>query len=413
MSRALYFFQGTHAVAAVTEHDRLCEYMIEQDSNTTERIVLGKVVRIVPALNAAFVNIGEERDGFLPLGESNVSGQKSLSPGQNVLVQVKKNAKANKGAFLTRDIAICGQYVILLPLNLAIHISSKIQTDDDRKRLSALGKNLTDGSFGLLFRTSSLNASDDQILSDLEILQAQWAEIQHYMERASAPFVGYQPRSIFQKVLDDYFPRGVEQIYVSPAFNACSLPESIPVMVVQQMHSQFEKDLCAAQSRYIWMKNGGALYIDEGEALTMIDVNTAKMTKGKKLDTLSVQMNLESIPEIVRQIRLRNLSGIILIDFIDMETDDQRKIVADAVKKALEDDRVKTVVYGFTNLGLLEMTRKRTANSLRESIMTVCSHCHGNGRIPTAQEVFYDSAHSDGDHTRRDGAAESVYPSGS
>lgn len=163
----------------------------------------------------------------------------------------------------------------------------------------------------------------------------------------------------------------------------------MPITVVDAIHPQYQRDLADAQSRFLWLKNGGSLLIDEGEACTMIDVNTAKLIKGKNTQETALRMNLEAIPELVRQIRLRNLSGIILIDFINMAEAHHRQQVLEAMEQALQADRVKTVVHGFTSLGLLEMTRKRTRNSLRASTTAVCAHCHGDGRIPIDQEVFH------------------------
>ena len=390
MSRVLYFLKKQALTAAVVERGKLCEYIVETEDAAAERIVLGKVVRIVPALKAAFVNIGQDRDGFLPLVEGTQSGGfPALTTGMDVLVQIKKDARAGKGAFLTRDISLCGQYVLYMPMDRHIGISARIKDGEARQRLTALGEELTGGAFGVVFRSAALDAPVSRMAAELEGLRQQWVDVEGSVVQHTAPSLVYQPRSLFQWVLDDYLPLGIDQIYASSGIAAGMESAGVPITVVDAMHPQYQRDLADAQSRFLWLKNGGSLLIDEGEACTMIDVNTAKLIKGKNTQETALRMNLEAIPELVRQIRLRNLSGIILIDFINMAEAHHRHQVKEAMEQALQADRVKTVVHGFTSLGLLEMTRKRTRNSLRASTTTVCAHCHGDGRIPIDQEVFH------------------------
>ena len=350
--RTLYLGAGERE-AALVEDGRLTEF-VRDGGVDTDALILGKVVRVVPGMDAAFVDIGQERNGFLPLKENSASFENAapLRSGDRVLVQVKREAHAEKGAFLTRDVALCGEYALLMPLNRYIGVSNKIADEKRRKALRALGEKLTGGSCGIVLRTSGADAEEEAIRADFDALLAAWEAVRKAAPTAHAPGVLYA-NTACRAMLRDLTPLGLDEI-VRDADEAA--------MAVWRAEAE------KALQRRVWLKSGATLVIDECEALTVIDVNTAKFTGRRALEDTALRTNLEACPEIVRQLRLRNIGGIVIIDFIDLETDKERAAVTAALTEALKADRLKTAVHGFTTLGLMEMTRKRARKPLREML---------------------------------------------
>ena len=355
---------------AVTEDGTLCEYLTDtEESGLSEAVWLGRVVRVMPSLSAAFVDIGQEKNGFLPFAESSKSFQQSpLRDGDRVLVQVKREARGEKGAYLTRDITFCGEYVIFMPFNRYIGVSSRVQAEAQRRSLRQLGERLSGGAFGLVLRSAALRAEEADIAAEISRLRASADAVRAAAPTAHAPSMVFRPRSLLEQLLDDYLPRGGCTLKTTDAAAAERLRGRCPVEVLPE-DAQLPPEIAAqrdkARQRRVWLRSGGNLVIDCCEACTVIDVNTAKSTAGSSR-TNQLGTNLEAAEEIARQLRLRNIGGIILIDMIDMEEERDRQRVLDALAEACAADRVKTVIHGFTHLGLVEMTRKRTARSLRE-----------------------------------------------
>lgn len=368
--RTLLVHQGEKPLIGIVEDNRLTEVFFPQESSAAEAVLLGRVERIVPGMKAAFVNIGQEKNGFLPLEEKN-TGLSYPKTGDAVIVQIRKEAQGVKGAFLTRDISLCGEMLLLAPQSRMIGVSSRITDEGKRKALKDIGKAIAQERFGLVMRTAAENAPEELLSEEAERLFEQWEQIRRAAPTAHVPSVLLKPRSTLEVVLDDYRPRGIDQIVTDdPAVEkqvagiapVQLIPENL--LTVYKVGQQLQK----AQERRVWLNSGGTLVIDPCEAMTVIDVNTARFTGKRELEDTVLRLNLEACEEIARQVRLRNLSGILIIDMIDMKSPEHRQMVLDALEKAFASDRVKTVIHGLTSLGLVEMTRKRSRPPLREML---------------------------------------------
>lgn len=380
--REIYIKAGSVRQLALVEDGRLCEYLLDSGDAATEAIYAGRVERVVSGMKAAFVDIGQEKNGFLPLEERSAS-LPMLQAGDMVLVQVKKEAQGSKGAFLTRDLTLCGETAILMPMNRYVGCSSRIEDEGTRKALIALGKDIARDSFGLIMRNAAETAAEETIRAEVKTLCGLWETISKAAPTAHVPSMLHSPRTLLDSLIDDYRHRGIDRFVTDDETLAGELSPIAPVtlagdrlMEIARLTHQRDKAL----QRHVWLDSGASLVIDPCEAMTVIDVNTAKFTGKKNLSETIVKTNLEACGEIARQVRLRNISGIILIDMIDMEEQEHRQRVLDALREAFAADRVKTVVHGFTSLGLIEMTRKRSRCPLREEWTRPCRACHGTGR---------------------------------
>jgi len=375
---------------AVEENNRLVEFyqQNETDDSLVNAIFLGKVDRVMKGLDAAFVKIGQPRSGFLPSKEMEsfehtVQGR-PVAAGAQVIVQVKKDAKGEKGAYLSRDIALPGQYVIFMPFNRHVGVSERVTQENERNELSAMGKRLTDGQFGIIMRNAAVCQSEPLLRRELQALQERWAELMQKAEHAKAPELLYREDSMLSLLVRDYAPRYGITITCNDRVNR--MPAAPVGLLWQQIDNDAMDALWAKQSidaqvrvalsRYVPLQSGGSLVIDEREALTTIDINSGSFTAR---DDAAYKLNLSACAEIAAQIRLRNLSGIILIDFVDMDDDAKRAEVSAALHNYLTRERQKTVIHGFTTLGILEMTRKRTGISLRDLLKEPCDVCGGTG----------------------------------
>ena len=383
--RTIYVKGGMQQEIAVCEDGKLVEYLLQREDNSTEAIYLGKVERVINGMKAAFVDIGQEKNGFLPLEEvSKTAILPKLQAGQRVLVQVKKEAQGTKGAFLTRDISLCGEYVLLMPMNRYIGVSSRIEDAQTREDMKQLGNEIAAGRFGLVMRASAPQAEENAIREEVSSLWERWETISMAAPVAHAPSMIHKPRTLLESVVEDYRSRGIERFVTDDKELAANLGAIAPVdvtgedlMEVSGMIKQRDKAL----QRHVWLQSGGSLVIDRCEAMTVIDVNTAKFTGKRDIEDTILRLNLEACGEIARQVRLRNASGIILIDMIDMRDEEHRRQVLTRLKECFAQDRIKTVIHGFTSLGLIEMTRKKSRQPLMDDWTEQCLHCHGAGRI--------------------------------
>lgn len=387
MTREIYVQRGAQRELAVVEDGRLVEYLRENpESSGAENVYLGRVERVVTGMNAAFVDIGQERNGFLPLEERSTAHSTRLQCGMRILVQVKKEAQGTKGAFLTRDITLCGQYALLMPCNRYIGVSSRVEDAQDKEALRTLGRDIAGEAFGLVMRHASLEAEESEIRAEIATMLEAWKQLESKAATAPAPSLIYQPRTLLHSLLDDYLPRGIQRVVTDDEalqIPGCEVSHEPPgVMARHGLTIQRDKAL----RRLVWLDGGGNLMIDPCEALTVIDVNTAKNTGKRALEQTVLLTNLEAAEEIARQVRLRNLSGIILIDMIDMQEEAHREAVLAALTEAFRADRVKTVIHGLTSLGLVEMTRKKTRRPLRDDWTHPCETCRGTGRVPMTEE---------------------------
>lgn len=380
---------GSPAEIAVVEDGRLVEYFSgEAEEDSADSILLGRVDRIVPGMGAAFVDIGEEKNGFLPIEERTQTGDfPKLQTGMRVPVQVKREATGTKGAMLTRDLSLCGETVLLMPLNRYVGVSARVKSEGARRRLKEAGEAIASGRFGLVMRHAAEAARPEDIAAEAEALYRRWEEIRALLAVAHAPSVVYRHRTILDVLLDDYLPRGGTRVLTDDPATAERLQGRCEVSLtdsVDKADLRAERD--KAFQRRVWLKSGGNLVIDQCEALTVIDVNTAKFTGQKQPEETIRRTNLEACREIARQARLRNLSGILLIDLIDMTDEKHREEVLAALNEAFAGDRIKTVVHGFTALNLVEMTRRRARRPLRERFAHPCPHCGGTGWVRDGKE---------------------------
>lgn len=367
--REIYIRRTEGLDIAVLEDNQVVEYMPGDVDTTAEAIYLGRVERIVPGMKAAFVNIGQEKNGFLPLTEKNVPDLPKLQVGMNILVQVRKDAQGVKGAFLSRDLNLCGEYIIISPMNHMAAVSSRIKSESKRKKLKELARTITEDNFGMIMRSAAINTSEEIIRSEVAGLQDVWNAIQTAAPTVHVPSVIYQPRSFLDQVLADYHTRGIDRICTNDSSLVSMLEKYASVTVVGDNLfdiARISTEVKRALERKVWLSCGGNLIFDPCEALTVVDVNTAKFTGKTELADTVLKTNLEACREIARQVRLRNLSGIIIVDMIDMLSREHYQAVLDELKKAFAADRIKTVVHGFTSLGLVELTRKRSRPPLRE-----------------------------------------------
>ena len=368
--REIYIRKNEQATEiAVMEDGHLVEYLPDDGESTSEAIYLGRVERIMPGMKAAFVNIGQEKAGFLPLEERAARELPKLQTGMSVLVQVRKEAQGVKGAFLSRDINLCGEYVLFSPMNQMCAVSSRITKERHRKALKELAREITGDAFGLIMRNASFEAPEQTIRTEVDELRTKWEGIRKAAATAHVPSLLHQSRTALELALAEYHPRGIDGIFTNDACLAEKLSAFASVTVMGDNLfdvARINTQLMKALDRRVWLKSGGNLVFDPCEAMTVIDVNTAKFTGKDRLADTVLQTNLEACQEIARQVQLRNISGIIIIDMIDMTSREHRHAVLAELNKAFANDRVKTVVHGFTSLGLVEMTRKRSRPPLRE-----------------------------------------------
>lgn len=371
---------GAQTETALLLNGRLLEYDLrdEDRQSLVGTLMLGRVERVLPDIKAAFVNIGRSLNGFLPIRESDsfhaLNGKAPLITDHEVIVQVKKDEKGGKGAFLTRDVALPGQYVLLMPMSRFVGVSKRIEDPQEHAAAKLLGKTIAGDRFGVIVRHAALTARKDAVRQEAEELYRRWQEAIAHVAQVKAPAVLMQEIPFHERLARDYGAR----YEVITASDEETNPETMEAL---WQGARIPKQLKEALSRKVFLPGGASLVIDEREALHTIDVNSGGNVNTSEGKSLALSQNLAAVPEIARQIRLRNLSGIILVDFIDMDTADEQAMVANALEEALSSDRTKVVLHGFTSLGLMELTRKRTAPSLREMLTEPCKHCAGTGCI--------------------------------
>ena len=404
---------------AVLEQGIPQELHIERSSSLgiVGNVYRGKVCRVLPGMQSAFVEIGLQRAAFLHVAdimECHVEGepqterliQDVLREGQSIIVQVIKEPIGTKGARLTTEISIAGRFLVFLPHQDHIGVSQRIEDETEREMLRnrLLGLLPEKRSGGFIIRTMSEAASDQELLADIEYLQKVWAKIQADSQLAGERSLVFYDLSLPRRILRDVVNDQTVSIRVDSKETYIQLKEFAELYVAKAVkplyHYQgerpifdfynIEKEIERALSRKVELKSGGYLIFDQTEALTTVDVNTGSFVSGKNLSDTIFKTNLEATQCIARQLRLRNLGGIIIIDFIDMDEDNQRETVLEELKKAVELDRARTSVNGFTSLGLVEMTRKRTRESLAHLLCEPCEVCQGRGEHKTAQSICYE-----------------------
>ncbi|MFA6310520.1 MAG: ribonuclease G [Sterolibacterium sp.] len=388
-------------------------------------IYLGRVVRVLPGMQSAFIDIGLERTAFLHVADiweerpGNVEGgpggggasatrpiEKILSEGQNLLVQVLKDPLGTKGARLTTQMSIAGRLLVLLPQERHIGISQRIEGEVEREKLRARIQGLLQAKEpgGFIARTMAERASDAELSSDIAYLRRIWGEIQNRATTARPPAQLHHDLTLAQRVLRDLMSPETTRVVIDSRENFQKLSsfshEYMPQVAALLEHYTGERPLFdlhgvedeiqKALARRVDLKSGGYLIIDQTEAMTTIDVNTGGFVGLRNFDDTIFKTNLEAAQTIARQLRLRNLGGIIIADFIDMENEEHKAAVLLELNKTLSRDHTRITVNGFTALGLVEMTRKRTRESLAHVLCELCPTCGGRGEVKTARTICYE-----------------------
>ncbi|VFR29351.1 Cytoplasmic axial filament protein CafA and Ribonuclease G [plant metagenome] len=381
-------------------------------------IHLGRVVRVLPGMQSAFVDIGLERAAFMHIADlrenrsERAQGtpptpiEKLLFEGQTLMVQVIKDPLGTKGARLSTQISMAGRMLVHLPHDPHIGISQKIDGDAERNRLRERLQALipAEEKGGFIVRTQAEGATDEELLADLEYLRKLWASVQASARSLPAPSVLHRDLSLAQRVLRDMVGPHTGKILVDSRTTTTAMVEwarlYTPSVAERIGHYSGERplfdtanvddEIARALSRRVDLKSGGYLIIDQTEALTTVDVNTGGFVGGRNFDDTIFKTNLEAAQAIARQLRLRNLGGIVILDFIDMEDHAHRDTVLAELRKALSHDRTRMTVNGFTQLGLVEMTRKRTRDSLAHQLCEPCPTCQARGTVRTARTVCYE-----------------------
>jgi ribonuclease G len=373
------------------------------------------VVRVLPGMQSAFIDIGLDRAAFLHVADiweaRNHSGnpipiERLLFDGQAIMVQVIKDPIGTKGARLSTQISIAGRMLVYLPQDPHIGISQRIENEAEREALREKVQKLVkpEEKGGFIIRTMAEDASDADLEMDIAYLRKTWASITDLAKREPAPNLLYQDLNLAQRVLRDFVNDETATIQIDSRENFVKLQEFgsvyTPSVMAKLVHYTgerplfdlygVEEEIQRALGRRVDLKSGGYLIIDQTEAMTTIDVNTGSYVTGRNFDDTIFKTNLEAAHAIVRQLRLRNLGGIIILDFIDMENAEHRNAVLTELNKALSRDRTKISVSGFSALGLVEMTRKRTRESLAHVLCEPCPACSGKGQVKTARTICYE-----------------------
>ncbi len=415
---------------ALMQHGAVQELHIERSNSRgiVGNIYLGKVVRVLPGMQSAFVEIGLERTAFLHVadiwgarGDSASGGDTGLRPierilneGQSLMVQVLKDPIGTKGARLTTQISIAGRLLVHLPQDRHIGISQRIEDEAERERLRsrihslvAAAEAQSQEGGGYIVRTVATDAGDDELAADIAYLRRIWREIQQRgkgVQAAQLPLLLHHDLTLAQRVLRDMVTHETEAVVVDSRENFQKL-SAFATEYVQQVATRLEHytgerplfdlhgiedEIERALARRVDLKSGGYLIIDQTEAMTTVDVNTGGFVGARSFDDTVFKTNLEAAQTIARQLRLRNLGGIIIADFIDMESEEHKTAVLAEFNRALARDHTRITVSGFTQLGLVEMTRKRTRESLAHVLCEACPTCGGRGEVKTAQTICYE-----------------------
>lgn len=410
---------------ALRENARLVAYTTERhrSSSVVGNLYKGRVTRVLPGMQAAFVDIGLGRDGFLYvreagavaedyneifLGEQAAFSPPSedqaiddlLRPGQEILVSVVKDGLGTKGARLSSYISLPGRYLVYLPTVPQVGVSRRIMAEEERVRLRAIIEGFEDPG-GWIVRTAGEGVDPARLEADRAELVALWQKIRETADRSRAPALVHRELSPLLRAVRDLFTEGVRECWIDDveAFQEMLefLEQRSPALVPRVKLFRRSADLMAAFGidtelekalrPKVWLKSGAYLVINQTEALVAIDVNTGRYVGSSNLEDTVLKINLEAIREIVRQLRLRDLGGIIVIDFIDMEDRDNRRTVYEALAEELRNDPARSQLLPMSDIGLVQLTRKRTRPSLDRTLSRECPYCHGTGRIKSLQTV--------------------------
>lgn len=403
---------------ALVESGKLVELHVEREERVVGSLYKAKVSNVLSGMDAAFVDIGLERNAFLYVADvlpemddevpaarreysRNVRIKDVLKPGQEVLVQVVKGPRGTKGARVSTRVSLPGRYLVLMPESDNIGVSRKIESDSERDRLKKIGENMRPQGYGIIIRTEAEGRNDAELRHDLDFLLRMWSQIQEKAAKIPAPGLVHQDLSLIYKMIRDVFGSDVNKMIIDSPIDYEKAVELIELISPKMRSRLFlydesepiferygiEQEIESLLRRKVWLKSGGHLTIDSTEALTAIDINTGKFVGSTSLSDTILKTNLDAVTEIARQLRLRDIGGIIVLDFIDMANPKDRQKVIAALEKELHRDRTRTKICHISPLGLIEMTRKRTGETLTEIVTEPCPYCQGRGIVESADTI--------------------------
>lgn len=421
---------------ALLEGGQVVELYIERKrgASLVGNIYKGKVLKILPGMQSAFVDIGLEKAAFLYVAdimtemdeyysafldsetdnldlysradppEKMLPIEELLQEGQEIPVQVSKDPIGTKGARVTSYITLPGRYLVLMPNVEHIGISRRIENEEMRSSLKAMAEEIKPKGFGLIVRTASEDATAEEMKKDLDFLILLWESIQKKKDRVSAPGILHNDLDLVFRSVRDFMGHDVERLIIDSheeyerlkEFAGSYFPKLHELIELydgrEPIFDAFgiELDISRALGRRVWLKSGGYIVIDQTEAMTVIDVNTGKFVGKESLEDTILKTNLEAVKEIAYQIRLRNLGGIIIIDFIDMEKLENREKFFSAFTEVMKKDRAKSTIYNLSELGIIQMTRKRVRESLGRVLCEQCPYCEGKGFVKSPRTVAYE-----------------------
>ncbi|KGG81099.1 ribonuclease G [Caloranaerobacter azorensis H53214] len=395
---------------AILENGDLVElYIEEENKRLLGNIYKGRVVNVLPGMEAAFVDIGLDKNAFLYVKDAissnflesedidfkDISIRDVVKPGQELLVQVVKEPIGTKGPRISTHITLPGKYVVLMPEIKQVGISRKIIDEEERDRLKKIVEENKPENMGIILRTASAGVEEDLIIKDIEFLVNLYQRIKRESKVVYAPKLIYRELDLVDRIVRDFFGDDTQRLVINDREKYKNILELINEIMPHLKSKIYYFDECydifkyfgietmikSALERKVWLKSGGYIVIDETEALTSIDVNTGKFVGSVNLEDTVLKTNIEAAKEIAKQLRLRNIGGIIIIDFIDMKDSEDIKYVINCLENELKKDKVKTTILGMTRLGLLEMTRKKDRKKLSSKLYKNCPYCEGKGKI--------------------------------
>jgi len=413
---------------AVLQGGRLVEFSIERpkDRGLSGNIYKGKVARVLPGMQAAFVDVGLERTAFLHATDvyesfeefedlakeaedeererysRNTPIQDILKEGQEIMVQVAKEPMGSKGARVTSHISLPGREIVFTPTDGHIGVSRRIENERERRRLKEIVLRLRPDSAGFIIRTACEGMKEEDIKSDMDFIMKLWGDILQKREKTPAPGILYQELDLTLRTIRDNFTSDIDKLVIDSReeyeraikFAEDFMPELKQRIELYESEEQIfdtygvEIELADATSKKVWLKSGGYIIIDQMEALTAIDVNTGKYVGKKSSEETVLKTNMEAVKEIVYQLKLRNIGGIIVLDLIDMTKSANKEKVYNALKEALKSDKARTNILKISELGLVEMTRKRSRENITQLLCEPCPYCEGNGIIRSKYTVI-------------------------
>ena len=399
-------------IAAVLENGKVSEFYVHRGEILLGDVYLAQVENILPSIEAAFVNVGSDKMGFLHAQDIGGKGtlQDKLKPKQKLIVQVVKEPTGHKGPRVTTEISLPGRFLVLMPNETGVNVSKKITSAKERARLKSVVNLLKPVGIGIIVRTEAEGQTETDIQEDLEILLEKWNNIITSAESMTPPSLLYRDQDLLYRVIREACNEDTEEIIVDTGFalnrvqnllqnwhmnkniNVTLYKGSEPLLTAMDIH----KEIKAALNMKVNLPSGGYLFIQTTEALTVIDVNSGKFTNSATQDETILKTNIEAVHEIARQLRLRNIGGMIIIDFIDMLSRTDKLAMMEELELAMEADKAKPQVGQLSDLGLVEMTRHRQGQAISEIFAKKCPHCQGNGYI--MEDMKFASATAEGEY---------------